>query len=145
MKTEFYTLNNLEDVWVKSWAQRDGLAIFSTEDCDWKQTFDPTSYYSPQVLMYLSEDRKVFVVNTEHPWLAEGSRFIDFNKPQKYTSFDIGGHNVCVVSESLASEVDGYVAPEVPVKEEPTLSEEGSWYVPTVVIEKDEPTKEDTE
>ena len=143
MRTEFYTLNNLEDVWVKSWEQRDGLAIFSAAEYDLKQSFDPNNYFSPQVLMYLSEDRKVFVVNTEHPWLAEGSKFINFNKPERYTSFDIGGHNVCVVSEGLASEIVGYIAPEVPIKEEPTLNDEGSWYVPTVVMPKPEEAEEE--
>ena len=41
MNIEFYTFENLEDVWVKSWEQRDGLAVCSTSDVNLVTTFNP--------------------------------------------------------------------------------------------------------
>ena len=113
MKVEFYTINKLEDVWVNSWNQRDGIAVFSTVDVDLKTSFDPELYYKPDTLMYLTANKNLFVVNTEHPLIQEGSQFINFNKPEKYITFDIGGANVCIKSQKLSSEIEGYTEPVV--------------------------------
>ncbi len=66
MRVEFYTFENLEDVWVKSWEQRDGLAVCSAVDVNLVTNFNPEEYYRSDVLMYRTGDKNLFVVNTEH-------------------------------------------------------------------------------
>ena len=107
MNIEFYTFENLEDVWVKSWEQRDGLAVFIAVDVNLVTTFNPEEYYRSDVLMYRTGDKNLFVVNTEHNLIKDGSQFINFNKPEKYIGFDIGGPNVCVVSADLENNIVG--------------------------------------
>jgi hypothetical protein len=125
MKVEFYTINKLEDVWVNSWNQRDGIAVFSTVDVDLKTSFDPELYYKPDTLMYLTANKNLFVVNTEHPLIQEGSQFINFNKPEKYITFDIGGANICIKSQKLSSEIEGYTEPII--EPEPSDFEVETW------------------
>ena len=107
MNIEFYTFENLEDVWVKSWEQRDGLAVCSAVDVNLVTNFNPEEYYRSDVLMYRTEDKNLFVVNTEHDIIKDGSQFINFNKPEKYIGFDVGGPNVCVVSADLENNIVG--------------------------------------
>ena len=107
MRVEFYTFENLEDVWVKSWEQRDGLAVCSAVDVNLVTNFNPEEYYRSDVLMYRTEDKNLFVVNTEHDIIKDGSQFINFNKPEKYIGFDVGGPNVCVVSADLENNIVG--------------------------------------
>ena len=117
MRVEFYTFENLEDVWVKSWEQRDGLAVCSAVDVNLVTNFNPEEYYRSDVLMYRTEDKNLFVVNTEHNLIKDGSQFINFNKPEKYIGFDIGGPNVCVVSEDLENSIVGCESIPEPVAE----------------------------
>ena len=117
MRVEFYTFENLKDVWVKSWEQRDGLAVCSAVDVNLVTTFNPEEYYRSDVLMYRTEDKNLFVVNTEHDIIKDGSQFINFNKPEKYVGFDIGGPNVCVVSADLENSIVRYEATPEPVTE----------------------------
>ena len=117
MKVEFYTFENLEDVWVKSWEQRDGLAVCSAADVNLVTTFNPEEYYRSDVLMYRTGDKNLFVVNTEHDLIKDGSQFINFNKPEKYVGFDIGGPNVCVVSTDLGNNIVGCEVPSEPAPE----------------------------
>ena len=117
MRVEFYTFENLEDVWVKSWEQRDGLAVCIAVDVNLVTTFNPEEYYRSDVLMYRTGDKNLFVVNTEHNLIKDGSQFINFNKPEKYIGFDIGGPNVCVVSEDLENSIVGCESIPEPVAE----------------------------
>jgi len=114
MKVEFYVVENLADVWTLAGEQGEGLAVCHTLDVEPKVDFDPENYKADFPLVYLSPDKKVFVVNCDHAWL---SRVLDLSKPEKYVSFDIGGPKRCVVSMDLANDFVGCELPSEPVIE----------------------------
>jgi len=129
MNVEFYVIKNLTDVWTFAAQKGEGLIVCHTEDVEPKVNFNPENYRGNSQLLFLSPDKKVFVVNCDHGWL-KGT--LDLSKPEMYIDFTIGGPNKCVVSHDLANdfigcEVPSKPAPESIVEPEPSDFEVETW------------------
>ena len=121
MKIEFYVVENLTDVWTLAGEQGEGLAVCHTADVEPKVDFNPENYKADFPLVYLSPDKKVFVVNCDHLWLTN---VLDLKRPEDYVSFDIGGPKRCVVSMDLANDFVGCEMPSAPAPETVIESED---------------------